>query len=361
MNLRYPVVVLFGAGATRGALKEAADPPPPIDIDFFDIAAQIKPDKIHSLAIKVRNAVWKLYGQTHDIGLEYYFRDIDTRKEFQDFAKPGHNPYRWERDKNNLIELIRRIYIYTALNHTGKLEPFCSNLHKHIIQLLKPNDSIITFNYDLLIEESFPNTRFWKPHDGYGISVSGAGHKWCKDWIKSHHEGPLTNKSEILLLKLHGSINWERYPGTNRIRMRHYPYKLYKSPPRDKIAIMAPQWKKRVELYPYNEIWNKTVAALETCNSLIIIGYSLPETDLMAHALLQEAKRRRLSKPATKKKYLNQLHLADPNKSVRNRYINLFQPVLSPRASVMEYDSIEEFAIKHTAYKKGEPFVKQLQ
>jgi len=71
---------------------------------------------------------------------------------------------------------------------------------------------------------------------------------------------------------------------------------------------------------------------LEKCKSLVVLGYSLPETDLLAQSLLAEVVRTR----AARKKYLKQLHLADPSESVKERFIQLFTPALGPHGKVFE-------------------------
>jgi len=72
INLKFPAVVIFGAGATRGAFLRAKLPPP-VDIEFFEIAGQIKGRGTPKVARKVLKSVWELYGKTHGVGLEEYY------------------------------------------------------------------------------------------------------------------------------------------------------------------------------------------------------------------------------------------------------------------------------------------------
>jgi hypothetical protein len=71
-----------------------------------------------------------------------------------------------------------------------------------------------------------------------------------------------------------------------------------------------------------------------------VIGYSLPETDLLARALLAEVVRTRA---ARKKSTIKELHIADPNETVQNKLISLFNPALGPHGKIFRYNSIEEF------------------
>lgn len=68
MKFAHPVVLLFGAGATRGGLRKKAIPPP-VDADFFEITGQIKGHGTPKLAGVVLNDVWGLYDRVASIGL----------------------------------------------------------------------------------------------------------------------------------------------------------------------------------------------------------------------------------------------------------------------------------------------------
>jgi hypothetical protein len=57
--------------------------PPPLDADFFEIAGQTKGHGTPKLTRKVLEDVWTLYGKVSGIGLENYYRDIETRGKYQ--------------------------------------------------------------------------------------------------------------------------------------------------------------------------------------------------------------------------------------------------------------------------------------
>lgn len=114
MRLSHPVVVLFGAGATRGSLESSALPPPPVDTDFFEIAGQIKVRGTLRLARRVLRDVRTLYNRFSGIGLENYYRDIETRERISTFAKTANKPKDWKKRRRDLEELIRRVVIHTT-------------------------------------------------------------------------------------------------------------------------------------------------------------------------------------------------------------------------------------------------------
>ena len=77
------------------------------------------------------------------------------------------------------------------------------------------------------------------------------------------------------------------------------------------------------------------------CHSLAILGYSLPETDLLAQALLNEVVRSRVAQKGDK---LKELYIANPNLAVKERFIRQFTPALGSHGKVFQYADIKEFS-----------------
>jgi hypothetical protein len=346
MKLLHPAVFLFGAGATRGAFQSNSLPPP-VDADFFEIAGQIKGHGTPILARSVLSDVWNLYARVSGIGLENYYRDIETRARISRFAKSANKPKDWQKRQENLEELIRRVVIHTTCkSRLGHLEPLQSKPHAKILSKLEKNDSVLTFNYDLLIEESFESTGIWTPIGGYGEAVHGVRSEWCKKWLNKR---ALTNapRSNVRLLKLHGSVNWRLYE-TGQVRMKDRPFVVRtrkNSAVFETVSILPPGWNKRIDRSPYKQLWREARLKLEQCKTIVIIGYSLPDADLLAKALFAEVIRLR----AARKRYLKQLHLADPNDSVKQKFVDLFVPALNPQSKIFRYEDVEEFSSVATA------------
>jgi hypothetical protein len=58
-------------------------------------------------------------------------------------------------------------------------------------RIVKPGDSVITFNYDVALDAKLRAAGKWEIGDGYGFDVEG-----------------LPSNSPVKVLKVHGSINW---------------------------------------------------------------------------------------------------------------------------------------------------------
>ena len=330
-------MLLLGAGATRGGLRTKPIPPP-VDADFFEIAGQIKGHGTPKLAGLVLNDVWRLYGRVAGIGLENYYRDVETRESISSFAKTVNQPKNWKKRKHLLEELIRRVIIHATceLDKNGHLRPLKSEPHNRILARLTDEDTILTFNYDTLIEESFGRDTVWTPRGGYGDGVHGITAHWCKRWFKDR-EIPSLQKSTVRLLKLHGSINWTTYK-TGHVKLKDRPF-VVRAGWEEKVSILPPGWNKKINIHPYKLLWKEARLRLEQCQTLIIIGYSLPEADLLAKALFSEVVRSR----GARNDYLKQLHLADPIDSVKQKFIDLFAPAMNARSKLFRYRDVNEF------------------
>jgi hypothetical protein len=140
------------------------------------------------------------------------------------------------------------------------------------------------------------------------------------------------------LLKLHGSVNWTLYK-TGQIKLKDRPF-VVRTGRFETASILPPGWNKRIDKNPYKRLWREARLKLERCKTIIIIGYSLPEADLLAKALFAEVVRLR----AARKLYLKQLHLADPKNSVKQKFVDLFVPALKAQSKVFRYQDIRELA-----------------
>jgi hypothetical protein len=339
MKLHHPVVLLLGAGATRGGFQDKAIPPP-VDADFFEIAGQIKGHGTAKLAGVVLKDVWTLYNRVAGVGLETYYRDIETREKISSFAKTVNKPKDWHKRRKDLEELIRRVVIHTTCepDEYGHLRPIKKTpSHTRILRSLKAGDTILTFNYDTVIEEAFDGNSLWTPRGGYGHGIQGVRSGWSKRWFDDRSI-PHHRKSKIRLLKLHGGINWTTYK-TNRVKLKDRPF-VVRAGWFEKVSILAPGSNKKIDTHPYMPLWKEARRRLEQCKTLVIIGYSLPEADLLARALFSEVVRSRVAR----KQYLKQLHLADPADSVKQKFIDLFVTALNAKSKIFRYRDLAEFA-----------------
>jgi len=115
-------------------------------------------------------------------------------------------------------------------------------------------NSIITFNYDLLVEQALSNLSI--PFD-YGIKSS----------VPENH---------VELLKLHGSINWAAKNSTSNYVISNSYEELRQS---NQIPQLVPPTWRKIFTGPLRQIWDKSLNSLEKATRIFVIGFSIPSTD----------------------------------------------------------------------------------
>lgn len=186
--------------------------------------------------------------------------------------------------------------------------------------VIENNASVITFNYDCLLDEALfvhnpvymlPTHasvgNYWSPDGCYGFL--------CKPASSCLSESSSTqDRTNTLLLKLHGSLNWRTRLGSKS------PYSLdnlvHLSEWCDMSHIASMQNFSRLDIEPYLNrdpfmippvldksimtkesilrlIWSLAFKKLNDANTVIFMGYSLPVTDIAVRFLFRESLNRK--------------------------------------------------------------------
>ncbi|MBU0609515.1 MAG: SIR2 family protein [Armatimonadetes bacterium] len=316
------MVVILGAGATRGAdfveRGTALDPCPPLDNDFFTQLEKLRDTPRVSRFLGLYRDE---FGPDPGLGMEAFFTQI----EFLDLL---HQHLRLSRG--------RAIVKYRRLQEAFQ-EALCSlfNLsvgkygcmyHQEIAGALKPGDAVISFNYDTLIDSALRLCAPWRPEEGYGVRVVDSDKCW-----QSRTRRGRPAREGIKLLKMHGSLNWYR-PDPAR------PEIVLAPPPYDpqRITIIPPMWNKPIiDDDLFLRVWRQARAALGSANVVVVVGYSLPATDLMAQSLL----RTKSTSPNVAR--LNTLVVVNPDEHARNRAISIMAPAIHNGTAVVRLDGME--------------------
>ena len=196
-----------------------------------------------------------------------------------------------ENEYTNLIDILKELIAYTF----GKLlGPNVPDKYSDLVKLFQPNDLIIIFNYDLIIERAIHqngsfNKKSYLIHP-YKIQKN-------KSWIESN------GTFDIELYKLHGSINWVKCNECDSIlvldevifRANKFNYNYIKSItcPRCYIKgslkrlIMPPVQSKNYNEYPFRYLWRRAARKIKGIGRIASLGYSLPNTDYYTRSLLR--------------------------------------------------------------------------
>ena len=150
----------------------------------------------------------------------------------------------------------------------------------------------ITFNYDDFLDEALARTDHWNPYRGYGFFCRSSG-----DGITGISFGNMD--SHLLLLKLHGSINWRPKLGyANPVALdsitHHHGWSgldLDSHHLEPEPVIVPPVLSKSslVEQPVLRLVWSRAFAELATSHQVTFIGYSFPTTDIAVRTLFSEA------------------------------------------------------------------------
>lgn len=173
-------------------------------------------------------------------------------------------------------------------------------------------NSIITFNYDRLIEESLEK-----------LSVP-------YNYIINNN---MKKNDGIPILKLHGSTNWGMKENGNINIYSNYPELLESN---SEPVIIPPTWNKTFE-GKLRIIWDRAIKYLSTATRIIFIGFSMPKTDLHFKYLLAAGLKNNIS--------LREIYIIDPNVLKMESKINkLFNNKSITRVSIsLEETSTEQY------------------
>ena len=156
----------------------------------------------------------------------------------------------------------------------------------HVARLLgmlkdgKPQgeNTFITFNYDTLLEDAL---------DELGLSFS-----YGSEIRRRPYKGSQFLAEAIPVYKLHGSVNWARMSKVNLIEV----LKNYDDPSNGlrKPELLPPTWKK-VFKNEIESVWQEAIGKLNRATRIIIIGFSMPPTDMHFKYLLAAGLKKNIS------------------------------------------------------------------
>jgi hypothetical protein len=320
--------VILGAGASRGAsfADASCQVLPPLDADFFDQAQRIDESEFRSAGRNVIDFVRDEFGTTQMPTLETLFTQAQGYEQFvrQFYTRPGRKPVRYKKQLGYLLDLIPAVF-------RAALDEQRCRWHDRMAYALRKGDTVINFNYDVLMDEALTRLAagIWKADPGYGIRVAEGVEKWSAP----RSPGAFPRKEFLRLLKLHGSLNWHLIdPSEKRLRLEEDAYG--QRPARGNI--IPPTWDKTIlTQWPWMTIWKEASQMLQRTRCLIVIGYSVPQTDLTSQALIRSS----LSTGD-----LRLLIVANPDPLARTKVIDLAKGAITSNTRILELSRLSDFA-----------------
>jgi hypothetical protein len=305
--------LLLGAGASR-AVSYAGKRPirSPLDSDFFELLQKVEAKDRDETAVSeliqwilaAHSPVWN--------SMERTFYTLHLRAQMQEVLFPAEH---LDASVKRLLSCFTRA-VDTLLRKAHSTEA-CKH-HIKVLEKLKSSDTVVTFNYDLVVERSLKKLP----------DIPSFG-----DWIYGFSPRPDDAENVPALYKLHGSVNWIYEDDGEIFKVRQSGWSDFDEGPgyrsHSGFAIMLPYWDKKIEDEPWRQIWASAATRLNKSSRLIVWGYSLPFTDLKASELMRLSLGRGC---------LEDVCVIDPSGEVRNRWRAMF-----PKQRFWPYEDIEEF------------------
>ncbi len=372
-----PTLVILGAGATRGASFVRPDPAPqpPLDADFFkqlgnaatpgSLVAQAK----EQLDDAVAGAGLPSYG---DAKMEEYFIRAEFTKALRVHMATSGADDKPGRRGNFAEPVVAYRKAIAALIAETTASRNCA-YHRAIADTLEPGDTVITFNYDTVMDTAMEDA---SSNAGKGCEVDlGLRDIRLRSVRNALCEARRGGKA--FLLHLHGCLSW-------RVgNMGVPPESLWSEPPDahpchlderrqlgndgdlnyERITsvellqpgdgpeydlgdmarrfIVPPLWTKPIARCQLLEnLWAIARMALRKCKRLVIIGYSLPPADQLTNYLVE------VDANVNSSERLEELVLVDRSGCVRERIVNKLADTKKAPAeeAIVEYRGIKQFA-----------------
>ncbi|MBU2850581.1 SIR2 family protein [Acidithiobacillus ferrivorans] len=206
-------------------------------------------------------------GATLSYRQKLYFQKSPTRI-VQTNTEPDHE--RWLIPQHQVGDIQRQVPLYDLY-----VALMCGYFNKTTAQ----KDTIITFNYDTLIEDAL--TRMKVPYN-YGYSSANLiNHGKCQAGLSGHLTLFDAPTDSIPLLKLHGSINWaDGEPDSSTGLVPRLFYDSYDElVAEDAVPLIEPPTWRKGGNDILRTVWDRAVNALQIATRIIFIGYSAPATD----------------------------------------------------------------------------------
>lgn len=356
-------VIILGAGASKSYRDSQTKESMPIATDFFSTFNRLE----------ISNNTWVLIGYILNYLKRFHNLKFDDFRDYNEDIEKLHSEIEhrlveaFKLTKNGFNDIdslmtrtayVQLIFLFTSVINEIQNGPV-SKPHIRLAQKLSASDTILTFNWDTLMDRALEHELKWTTDNGYFVTPNLI---YRNEWVSGASS---TKVNYPYLIKLHGSTNWltsymiaedgkfkllqeispeeffvyestvkpyntydGRYMGGyNDFSYGYYPPNLplkgIKLPNDTNLVrgilrtgfnpkgvsedkglvsmplIIPPVQDKKYDFYGnlFKELWNKAEESLIETDKITIIGYSFPETDIKTDELFKNAFSKRNTMP----------------------------------------------------------------
>lgn len=355
---------VFGAGATRGAefyqlqqdgekQTEKSNPClPPVDQDFFTQLQKVRNPKHQKLITDVMQDVVRLFGPNFNVTMEAVFTTLEHAiKMLGITGKESNFTIKDLKEMSQRLQQAIAVVMEESLMKqdvatgasTLEMRP-CNNHDRFVQTILQQNDQIISFNYDCVLDNTLKEKgdSKWNARYGYGFNLGAKGLLLSGDdyW---NPKDPASKSDTIKLYKLHGSLHFDvkklkptsiHKKDADKFKVQLKQRVYTKQNGNLRFTIMPPQWHKSYDIGVFKALWKHAANAIYDAEHVVLIGYSLPLTDLHSTVLFRTH---------VHKKKLKSIVVVNPDKEARRRTRYVFQNGLTPETRVLSFDTFGDF------------------
>ncbi len=305
------VVFLLGAGFARHAGGPLID-------DFLSTARDYYSNQPHQLEEYEKEIFKKVFDYQNALGSAQSKINCDIENIEELFSLLDMNcAYSSDQGildtRQALIHLIIKTLDIAISQDQSLYSNFLSKLYERKYGVGPRFDfSFISFNYDILLEKA--------------LQRSNANFDYCT-YVTSYENILLKSQGRehenTKLLKLHGSANWWLCKSCDKLEFLHH-----KNVGRNFNAgcpqcrkpwhplLIPPTWNKILDSNYMRNVWASAFEELKAATELVIIGYSLPHTDVYFRHLLALSLKDNIS--------LRKILVVDPSQSTHDKFKQLF-------------------------------------
>jgi hypothetical protein len=329
-------VFIFGAGASACYRNGYTEEKPPLQSNFWETAfgseanatMQVRRGSIYNYLSdadlydekgREKMTVEGVMTKVHEDIIAAFGSGLGSGETWQEGIHMPITPFSLAQVYQDLVLLCAQ-----TVNNLSCGDP-CQN-YGALVASLQPDDTLITFNWDTLLDRALWDSGHWQPDTGYGIAF---GYVLDGKWRRTPRK---VKKSRLRLFKLHGSTNWlipytawDFRDGCRKMIFRpeteHVPVCYFRCesdlPSYQELYTPQgmfcygfppnhPEFEAHGCLYPmivppsrtkyYSDLpdvlpvlWQEAWERMRRADEIVIIGYSFPETDLMSWELMEEA------------------------------------------------------------------------
>lgn len=303
-------IYILGAGFSKSFNPSLI----PLMADFLQIAKSSNKYQLDNKHSQLAQFIARYFGIA-----EYH--DIEKVMSFLSMPALDDMGVQFENREVLYDQLIRIIQDTLAWAHLSPSSEITRRIYDEFASHLVDNQiSVISFNYDLLLDNLLYKTGKWIGFDGYGADIPSAfqalplpARQRQGDYIP-----PDDKRSCMYLLKLHGSINWGMPTLRSQADTTIYqdPHGCYHGGyfrgkrvcigPLHDLSITPTNLPLPIHFKPFlvppildktsllgtqtlRIIWNIAREAIANADELVFIGYSLPVTDFTVEFLFRQA------------------------------------------------------------------------